>query len=86
MTYKTLDGYELNQGEECFISLQCLTGEHSVSTKPRPALYMDKYAKQMGWDFTTIRRMKVNCDDGCACEVIGVWKNNPNNSEVKDGK
>lgn len=80
MSYKTLDGFDLNEGDSCFISLQCLTGEHSVSAALRPAFYRDKTAKENGWDFTRKNPMKIDCDD-CACEVIGVWKYKPGKAD-----
>ena len=86
MAYKTLDGFDLQEGDTCFISLQCLTGEHRVSSNPRPAIYMDDNAKIHGWDFTIKRHRKtetMDCDD-CACEVCAVWKNKPVKPEVKN--
>ena len=79
MGYKTLDGYELKEGEECFIALQCGQGTHNISPNPRPAYYMNEDAKRQGWDFCTkyfLRVSSLDCRD-CTCEIIGVWKNNP---------
>jgi hypothetical protein len=72
--YKTLDGFILKEGEGCFVSLSCLTGDHKLSTKPRPAFYMDATAEKCGWDFTTKYPMQCDCED---TEVTHVWKFNP---------
>jgi len=78
MSYKTLDGFNLKEGDECFISLQCLTGEHRLSPNPRPAFYMSEDAKMYGWDFISKNSKKAICPNSeCACEVIGVWKHEP---------
>jgi hypothetical protein len=75
MSYKTLDGYTLKEGDECFISLQCLTGKHNLSPNPRHAFYRNEDAKEYGWDFITKQGLKAICSAGdCGCEVIGVWK------------
>jgi hypothetical protein len=79
MGYKTEDLYELNEGDKCFVSIQCLTGDKHLSPMPRPAVYMDDYAKLMGHDFTFKRplRSRSAVCDGCSCEIIGVWKFKP---------
>jgi hypothetical protein len=78
MSYKTLDGFELNEGDDCFISLSCHTGKHKLSSNPRPAKYMDENAIERGWDFSCKQASKSSCISGdCSCEVTGVWKNKP---------
>ena len=69
---KTLDGHELIEGEDCYVSVQCPEGIHNLSSKPRKAVYLSDAAKSNGWDFT-ICRLKTDCE----CEVIAVWKYEP---------
>jgi len=71
---KTIDGYSLQEGDECWVSIQCLTGEHHLSHLPRKARYMDDTAKAGGWDFTMVNRIKVDCEE---VEVLQVWRNQP---------
>lgn len=81
MGYKTLDGFELQEGEECYVIFQCAVGEHRLSTNPRKAHYMDETAKQQGWDFTSVKPVRTECD---SIEVTAVWKNNPHYSGPKE--
>ena len=72
--YKTEDGYELKEGDECFVSVQDPEGIHKLNSNPRPARYMDSIAKVYGWDFH-IPHLKGDYP----VEVIAVWKNKPKN-------
>jgi hypothetical protein len=81
MGYKTLDGFELQEGEECWVSYYCGTGEHNISRNPRKARYMDDFAKLNKWDFTSVKPFRVDCDDTL---VDAVWKNNPNHPSPKE--
>lgn len=69
---KTLDGYELKEGDPCYVSCQDPMGERHISPNPRKAVYLDEYAKEMGWDFT-INNLKSEGE----LEIIAVWKNKP---------
>jgi len=77
---KTIDGYSLQEGDECWVSIQCLIGEHNLSLTPRKAKYMDEAAKAGGWDFTMVNRIKVDCEE---VEVLQVWKNQPKGEAQK---
>ena len=68
---ETLDGYELKEGDICFISCQDPTRIHNVSPNPRRAVYLDEQAQRNGWDFSTKLRYEGEI------EVIAVWKNRP---------
>jgi hypothetical protein len=68
---KTIDGFELKEGDACYVCCQDPEGLHHISNKPRKAVYMDDFAKSSGWDFT----LKVKCD--IPVEVVAVWKNKP---------
>lgn len=70
---KTLDGYELKEGEACWVSIQDPIGEHRLSPNPRRANYMDEHAKENGWDFT-IKNIRV---PDLEVEIIAVWKYRP---------
>lgn len=74
---KTLDGYELKEGDKCWVSVQDPEGLHNISANPRKAVYMDEAAKNSGWDFSVGNRANV------PVEVIAVWKNNPHTKVVK---
>ena len=69
---KTLDGYDLREGESCYVSAQCATGMHNLSATPRNASYLDKNAKRNGWDFTI--PLRVDCEE---VEIVAVWKHKP---------
>ena len=71
---KTLDGFELKEGDSCWVSCQCNMREHRISTNPRPAFYLDEKAKQSGWDFTTKKPFHCDCE---SIEILAVWKNKP---------
>ena len=71
---KTLDGYILQEGEECYVEVDCASGDHHLGTKPRKALYLDDIAKSSGWDFTLARHLKVDCE---SIEILAVWKHKP---------
>lgn len=72
MCYKTLDGFELNEGDECFVSVQCAEGLHHLSLKPRYAYYMSEEAKRHGVDFWIDETSRCDCEEQ---EVTHVWKN-----------
>lgn len=76
---KTLDGYDLKDGDECFVVVQDPDGESRLSPKPRRAIYRSWPAKDMGWDFE-IPRLKVNK----TVEVVAVWKEYPRPKEALD--
>lgn len=69
---KTLDGFILKEGDQCYVSVQDPEGLHHMSPKPRKAVYMDEYAKSSGWDFTVSNRAGIP-----SVEIIAVWKNKP---------
>jgi hypothetical protein len=71
---ETADGYKLKEGDVCFVSCQCLTGEHNLSPTPRKAFYRDAYAISQKLDFT-LSRLRTDCEE---VEICQVWKNNPN--------
>ncbi len=73
---KTLDGFELKEGDECWVSCQCAGGIHHISPSPRKAFYRDETALKSGWDFTTIKPFKADCGE---IEIIAYWKNKPEN-------
>ena len=77
---KTNDGYELKEGEACYVSIQDPMGMRKLSPKPRKAFYADETARKQGWDFT-IPRLNTVCDE--TVEVIGVWKNLPQLKEQR---
>lgn len=70
---KTIDGFILNEGEQCFVSIQSIVGNKSISSNPRPAVYMNEWARERGFDFQ-ILKAKFESED---IEVIGVWKERP---------
>ncbi len=70
---KTLDGFELQPYDTCWVSCQCPHGRHRLSPNPRPAVYMDDVAEIYGWMFTLKKRLRVDCEP----EIIAVWKNKP---------
>jgi hypothetical protein len=71
---KTLDGYNLKEGEECWVSISCTSNTHRLSLKPRKTVYMDDYCKQRGCDFRILKPLKCDCED---VEVTHIWKNKP---------
>jgi len=71
---KTLDGYDLKEGDECFVGIEDPYNEIDYSGKILKAVYRNEYAKDMGYDFE-ISQLKADHD----VEVINVWKNNPIN-------
>jgi len=80
MGYKTNDGYELNEGEPCFVYIQDPYGVLK-RTKLYESVYMDKVAKNNGWDFTI---NGLGDDADYEWEVTHVYKYNP--IKEKDGK
>lgn len=70
---KTYEGYELKEGDECWVSCQDPEGVRNISPKPRKAVYLDEVAKQNGWDFHI---MNLRSEDAIV-EIIGVWKHYP---------
>jgi len=81
MGYKTLDDFELQEGEECWVSFYCGCDEHNLSRIPRKARYMDETAKLHGWDFTSVKTLRTDCEE---ILVDAVWKNNPNHPAPKE--
>jgi hypothetical protein len=79
MKFKTLDGYELKEGDTCWAIFQCLSGDHELSSKPREATYLDETAKENHWQFTAKHPIKSDCE---SIFVESVWKNNPNKESV----
>ncbi|HUU40539.1 MAG TPA: hypothetical protein VMW42_06350 [Desulfatiglandales bacterium] len=69
---KTLDGYILHDGDDCFVKCVDPMGESKLSPNARKAFYRDENARAIGWDFT-IANLRVDCE----VEVTHVWKNNP---------
>ena len=79
---KTFDGFELQEGDECFVSIQDPMGIIRYSPNPRKAHYLDNDAKSNGWDFTI-----HGLDSDQEVEVVGVWKNKPTKkNEGETGK
>lgn len=70
--FKTLDGFELKDGDLCWVTCQCPDGTHKLSPNPRKATYQDKLANESGWDFS-IHELHCLCEP----EICGVWKNKP---------
>lgn len=69
---KTLDGQELNDGDECFVQAQDPEGVARLNPAPRRAFYRSDNAKRRGDDFEipTLRFESW-------VEVIAVWKDRP---------
>ena len=70
---QTADGYELEEGEDCYVSVQCAMGVHQLSPNPRKAKYLDETAKEQGWDFT-MRPFRSECEE---VEILQIWKFKP---------
>jgi hypothetical protein len=68
---KTNDGFELKDGELCWVGIQDPMGK-KLSPKPRAAIYRSKYAIDSDLDFE-IPDLRLDRD----VEVIAVWKNKP---------
>jgi hypothetical protein len=72
MGYKTLDGWELTEGDKCLVEIQ-----DAVSQIPQEgifeAVYMDDTALVNGWDFTIKNAPKLT-DDDYQWEIVKVWK------------
>lgn len=77
---KTEDGYELKEGDTCFVGVQDPNGERKFDDKVFSAHYRDELALKNGWDFSI---------DGLGfdgeVEVIAVWKTKPI-KDSQDGK
>jgi hypothetical protein len=71
--YKTEDGYELQDGEKCFVMIQCADGTHKLSQSIRQAVYMNENCKYHGWDFE-VSNVRSECQ---SIEIVGCWKNKP---------
>jgi len=67
---ETLDGYKLNEGDECWVSVQDPSGEHQLSSSLRRALYLDNNAKYHGWDFTVYGLHVPDIE----VEIVAVYK------------
>ena len=66
---KTNDGFELKEGDECYVSIQDPMGIIRYSPNLRKAIYQDDAAKNAGWDFTI---PSLHSDQ--EVEVVGIWK------------
>jgi len=77
---ETLDGYQLSEGEECWVTVQDPMGEHKLSPAARKAYYRDENAKQHGWEFT-VKGIRV---PDLEVEIVGIWKYNPNSPTPKN--
>jgi len=73
MMKKTIDGHKLNEGDQCWVSVQDPMGEHKLSAKPRKAHYLDNNALYHGWDFTVYGLRVPDIE----VEIVNVWKNKP---------
>lgn len=69
---KTLDGYELEEGDDCWVSCQDPHGVGRLSPEPREAVYLNEAAKQHGWDFH-IKNLRFYGE----IEIVAVWKHYP---------
>jgi len=80
---KTLDGYELSEGDQCWVSVQDPMGDHNLSARPRKAYYMDNNAKYHGWDFTVYGLRVPDIE----VEIVEVWKYKPEppKGAIKEG-
>jgi hypothetical protein len=71
---KTLDNYDIKEGESCWLSLKCR--KHHLSSKPREAIYIGGESKLT--DNTYLLAHPIDCD--CReSEVVSIWKFNPIN-------
>ncbi len=70
---KTLDGFELQEGDTCFVRVQDPMGEVKYGDKIFAAIYESDNAKYAGWDFEILE-----LDSEVEVEVIAIWKNKPN--------
>jgi hypothetical protein len=68
----TLDGYELKEGEFCYVHIQDPSGQKQRNGLYK-AHYMDNTAKTNGWDFTIKNLPKIE-DADYEWEITGVWK------------
>jgi hypothetical protein len=71
---KTLDGFDLKEGECCFVGIQGPGGEKDYFDKVFKAHYRDASARANGWDFTL---QELDLDDDEEVEVISIWKHSP---------
>ena len=69
MSYKTEDGYTLQDGDECYVN--CLMSDEDASYQIFRAIYRSENAIEMGWDFE-IPDLEVE-----EAGVVQVWKNKP---------
>lgn len=70
---ETLDGYNLKDGDECWVACQCAMGIHKISGNPRKAVYRDELAISRGFEFT-LNNVRSECE---SIEIVATWKNRP---------
>ena len=68
----TLDGYELKDGDECFVQIEDPENESGRNGEIMEAIYQSENAKEMGWDYEL---PKLGSDD--VVEIVAVWRTNP---------
>ena len=68
---KTLDGFELKEGDACFVMID-------ANYEILPAIYLSEHAKDCGWDF------EIPDLEDAEVGVIDVWKNKPNQEANND--
>ena len=70
---KTLDGYELKDGEDCFVMVEVPSDyDQEMNSKIYKAKYKSDNALAMDWLYEIFN---FPCDD--TVDVVRVWKNNP---------